>query len=129
MSGFDADERDGHFSPIAVWDADHGSLENCRVGVEHLLDLARIDVLAAAYDHVPEAPLHAAITMLVQAPEIAGMVSSWRLVTLGGAPVPPELVRSAQRRGLKVAIGFGQTEASPYLTHTLPDDPHPDWVS
>jgi fatty-acyl-CoA synthase len=56
-------------------------------------------------------------------------LSSWRLVTLGGAPVPPELVRQAQRRGLKVAIGFGQTEASPYLTHTLPDDPHPDWIS
>jgi fatty-acyl-CoA synthase len=56
-------------------------------------------------------------------------LSSWRLVTLGGAPVPPELVRHAELRDLKVAIGFGQTEASPYLTHTLPDDPHPDWVS
>lgn len=30
---------------------------------------------------------------------------------------------------MKVAIGFGQTESSPYLTHTLPDDPHPDWVA
>ena len=30
---------------------------------------------------------------------------------------------------MKAAIGFGQTEASPYLTHTLPDDPHPDWIS
>ncbi len=56
-------------------------------------------------------------------------LSSWRLVTLGGAPVPPELARHAELRGLKVAIGFGQTEASPYLTHTLPDDSHPDWVS
>jgi fatty-acyl-CoA synthase len=26
-------------------------------------------------------------------------------------------------------IGYGQTEASPYLTHTLPEDPHPDWVN
>jgi fatty-acyl-CoA synthase len=56
-------------------------------------------------------------------------LSSWRLATLGGAPVPPELVRRAQKLGLKVGIGFGQTEASPYVTHTLPDDPHPDWVS
>lgn len=56
-------------------------------------------------------------------------LSSWRLVALGGAPVPPELVRQAQLCNLKVAIGFGQTEASPYLTHTLPDDPHPDWIS
>ncbi|XHC09169.1 AMP-binding protein [Labrenzia sp. ac12] len=57
-------------------------------------------------------------------------LSSWRLTTLGGAPVPPELVRRAQEeRGLKVAIGFGQTESSPYITHTQPDDPHPDWIT
>lgn len=71
-------------------------------------------------------------TMLVRmldAPSIATReLSSWRLVTLGGAPVPPELVRRAQQRGLKVAIGFGQTEASPYLTHTRIDDPHPNWM-
>src|SRR5271156_5386714 len=56
-------------------------------------------------------------------------LESRRLVTLGGAPVPPELVRRAREQGVKGAIGFGQTEASPYLTHTLPDDPHPDWIS
>ncbi|CCE08028.1 AMP-dependent synthetase and ligase [Bradyrhizobium sp. STM 3843] len=56
-------------------------------------------------------------------------LSSWRKVMLGGAPVPPELVRRAQARGLTVVIGFGQTEASPYVTHTLPDDPHPDWIT
>ncbi|MEW6122376.1 MAG: AMP-binding protein [Pseudomonadota bacterium] len=56
-------------------------------------------------------------------------VGAWRLSSLGGAPVPPELVRRAHERfGVKVAIGFGQTEASPYLTHTVPDDPHPDWI-
>jgi fatty-acyl-CoA synthase len=58
-------------------------------------------------------------------------VTSWRLALMGGAPVPPELVRRAAQLvpGLKVAIGFGQTESSPYLTHTLPDDPHPDWIA
>lgn len=56
-------------------------------------------------------------------------LSSWRMVALGGAPVAPELVRRALERGLKVTIGFGQTEASPYLTHTLPGDPHPDWIT
>jgi fatty-acyl-CoA synthase len=58
-------------------------------------------------------------------------VGSWRLALMGGAPVPPELVRRAALLvpGLKVAIGFGQTESSPYLTHTLPDDPHPDWIA
>src|SRR5258708_17123622 len=72
-------------------------------------------------------------TMLIRmldSPSIAQRtLSSWRLVTLGGAPVPPELVRRAREQGAKVAIGFGQTEASPYLAHTLPDEPHPDLIS
>jgi fatty-acyl-CoA synthase len=49
---------------------------------------------------------------------------------LGGAPVPPEIVRRARDElGIRVAIGYGQTEASPYLTHTLLDDPNPDWIT
>jgi fatty-acyl-CoA synthase len=57
-------------------------------------------------------------------------LSSWRACTLGGAPVPPEIVRRARDElGIQVAIGYGQTEASPYLTHTLLDDPNPDWVA
>jgi fatty-acyl-CoA synthase len=55
-------------------------------------------------------------------------ISSWRLSTLGGAPVPTELVREAESGfSLSVGIGFGQTEASPYITHTLPNDSHPRW--
>src|SRR3954451_10039576 len=56
-------------------------------------------------------------------------VSSWRLSMLGGAPVAPELVRRVREQlGVVVTIGFGQTEASPYLTHTRNDDPNPRWV-
>ena len=56
-------------------------------------------------------------------------LTSWRLAALGGAPVPPELARrAAEEVGLKVTIGFGQTEASPYITHTVPDDPNPHWI-
>jgi fatty-acyl-CoA synthase len=67
---------------------------------------------------------------MLDAPSIGERdLSSWRMVAMGGAPVAPELVRRAQARTLKVTIGFGQTEASPYITHTLPDDPHPDWIS
>lgn len=73
-------------------------------------------------------------TMLLRVldhPDVASRdLSSWRLCTLGGAPVAPELVRRARdRAGVEVAIGYGQTEASPYVTHTLPHDPHPDWAS
>ena len=67
---------------------------------------------------------------ILDAPSIGSRdLSSWRLVSLGGAPVPPELIRRSEQRGVKGVIGYGQTEASPYLTHTMPDDPHPDWVS
>lgn len=67
------------------------------------------------------------VRMLEEGGRMAHDLSGWRLLTLGGAPVPPELVRRAQERfGVAVAIGFGQTEAAPYITHTLPDDPHPD---
>ncbi|KNY21681.1 AMP-binding protein [Methylobacterium sp. ARG-1] len=54
-------------------------------------------------------------------------ISSWRLVTLGGAPVPPELVARAEALGPNLAIGYGQTEASPYVAHTVPGDPDPKW--
>ena len=67
---------------------------------------------------------------ILDAPSIGSRdLSSWRLVSLGGAPVPPELIRRSEQRGVRAVIGYGQTEASPYLTHTLPDDPHPDWVN
>ena len=57
-------------------------------------------------------------------------VSARRVCTLGGAPVPPELVRRAQAEfGLRVSIGYGQTEASPYVTHTQADDSNPDWAA
>lgn len=68
------------------------------------------------------------VGMLEQAEQGAYDLDSWRLATLGGAPVPVDLVRRAERLfHVDVAIGFGQTETSPYLTHTLPRDPHPDW--
>jgi fatty-acyl-CoA synthase len=67
---------------------------------------------------------------ILDAPSIGSRdLSSWRLVSLGGAPVPPELIRRSEQRGVRAVIGYGQTEAYPYLTHTLPDDPHPDWVN
>jgi acyl-CoA synthetase (AMP-forming)/AMP-acid ligase II len=56
-------------------------------------------------------------------------LSSWRLTALGGAPVPRELVRRAERElEVQVAIGYGQTESSPYITHTRPGDPDPRWA-
>jgi fatty-acyl-CoA synthase len=57
-------------------------------------------------------------------------LSSLRFASIGGAPVSPELVGRVQSRfGVQVAIGYGQTEASPYITHTRLDDDHRGWES
>ena len=71
-------------------------------------------------------------TMLIRMLDVHGGrardLGSWRLATLGGAPVPVELIRRARREfGVDVGIGYGQTEAAPYITHTLPHDSHPHW--
>ena len=57
-------------------------------------------------------------------------LSSWRLVScLAARRFHQNWCGEREEQGVKVAIGFGPTEASPYLTHTLPDDLHPDWIS
>lgn len=68
------------------------------------------------------------IRMLDAQREASRDVSSWRLSTLGGAPVPVELIRRTRNDfGVDIGIGYGQTEAAPYITHTLPGDTHPEW--
>ncbi|MGU7781096.1 AMP-binding protein [Burkholderia sp. PU8-34] len=55
-------------------------------------------------------------------------LSSWRVATLGGAPVPAALVRRLENTlRVKVGIGFGQTEASPYIAHTREDESRSGW--
>jgi len=54
-------------------------------------------------------------------------VSSVRLLFTGGAVVPPALVKRAEAAfGAPVCIVFAQTEASPIITETAPDDPPAD---
>jgi fatty-acyl-CoA synthase len=43
----------------------------------------------------------------------AADLSSLRLLTCGGAPVPPSLIATYQERGLTFLQGYGMTEASP----------------
>jgi fatty-acyl-CoA synthase len=51
-------------------------------------------------------------------------LSSLAKVCCAGAPVPVALMEQVKERiGADVAIGFGQTETSPAITLTLPDDP------
>jgi fatty-acyl-CoA synthase len=51
-------------------------------------------------------------------------LTSLKQVGCGGAPVPLALMEQVKERiGADVAIVFGQTETSPAITLTLPDDP------
>jgi len=66
-------------------------------------------------------------TMLIamlEHPELAQRdLSSLRTAASGGASVPPEVVRSIESRfGVSFCIVYGQTEASPLITQTRPDD-------
>jgi fatty-acyl-CoA synthase len=54
-------------------------------------------------------------------------LSSVDMIIAGGAMVPPELVRQVQERfGCDFLIVYGQTETSPVLTITAPDDSFAD---
>src|SRR5262249_48823855 len=54
-------------------------------------------------------------------------VSSVRCVITGGAVVPPALVRQVEAAfDARVSIVFAQTEASPVITQTAPDDSDED---
>ena len=51
-------------------------------------------------------------------------LSSLSRVCTGGTPVPVYLMEQVKERiGADVCIVFGQTETSPFITQTLPDDP------
>ena len=62
---------------------------------------------------------------LLQHPDLAGYdLSSLSRVCTGGTPVPVYLMEQVtERMGADVSIVFGQTEASPIITQTLPSDP------
>lgn len=50
-------------------------------------------------------------------------VSSLKRIVTGGATVPPDLVRRLERVfGATVNVSFGQTESSPNITQSFPDD-------
>lgn len=68
------------------------------------------------------------IRMLEDLPAGSEVLDSLRIVTTGGAPVPVALVeRLESELGVSVTIGFGQTESSPYITHTRPGQDLPNW--
>ena len=66
------DEGDDLVAEPRVGDPDHRRLEHVGMLVQHLLDLARIDVVAVADDHVLEPVDDEQIPVVVDVAEVAG---------------------------------------------------------
>jgi hypothetical protein len=69
----DLDKSDGRFAPVAIRNPDDRSSHDGGVCTENVLDLAGIDILAAADDQFLASGSNAAISALVEAPQIAGV--------------------------------------------------------
>ena len=67
------DDRGHRLLPLGVLAADHGRVDDLGVAQQHLLDLGRDDVLAAADDHVVDPVLDVEEAFLVDAAEVAGV--------------------------------------------------------
>src|SRR5262249_660619 len=101
---------------LGVGHADHLHVLDLGVAVEELLDLARVDVLAAADDHVLDGPHAVAVALGVEGGEVAGVHPAAGVDRLGGllgvAPVPlhdrvaagAELARRARRHDAAVGV-------------------------
>ena len=72
-AGCRADEGGDLFAPFFVRQSDHRDFADLGVTKQQLFELARIDVFAAADDHVLQAALYRAIAARVHRAEIAGM--------------------------------------------------------
>src|SRR6478735_1420484 len=68
-----ADPRAQLLAVLLVRDADDLGVEDVGVGVEELLDLARVDVLAAADDHVLDAAGDLDVAVIVHDADVAGV--------------------------------------------------------
>src|SRR5205823_5700364 len=83
------DARDHALAPPIVRSADHGHLPYPLVAGEQVLHLQRMDVLAAGDDHVVEAAFDPEVAVLVDPPDVAGVVPALaNRVLVGVRPVP-----------------------------------------
>lgn len=83
-------------------------------------------LLTAAQDHQADllAAVPAMLVAMMDHPGFDGFdLSRLSLVLTGGSPIPPELVaRVEQRFGARFTAVYGQTELSPVVTQTDPED-------
>src|ERR1700754_257020 len=79
-----ADEGHRDFSPHPIGHADHRRVRNPGVPAQQFLDLARINILAAADNHVLEPAEDAAIARLVHRAEVTGVQPAVAIDRAGG---------------------------------------------
>ena len=91
-------------APDVAGDADHGDLRHRRVRRDRVLDLDRVDVLAAGHDHVLDPIDQVEIAVLVEVAGVAGVVPAAAERLLGRVLLVPVLdhVVAAARADLAV---------------------------
>src|SRR5262249_59166521 len=87
------DERDGNLTQARVGRADDGGVSHTRSGAQHLLHLARHDLVAATVDDFTDAALDPDEPVLVDAGEVTGPQ-----VPVGVEPVAEALAAEVARR-------------------------------
>ncbi len=92
LAGSRSNERTDGLTPFVVGEPDDGDLADARVSKQEILELARIDVLAAPDDHVLDAADDVAVAVVGHRGEVAGVHPAIGVDRRGGllgfVPVP-----------------------------------------
>jgi fatty-acyl-CoA synthase len=94
-----------------------------KIVLERRFDAARVLKLLAEKRVTTVMGVPAIYLFLSQEPGFADAdLSSLRLAVVGGAPMPEELLRVWQARGIEIVQGYGLTEAAPNVLCLPPED-------
>ncbi|MFB0833291.1 class I adenylate-forming enzyme family protein [Arthrobacter halodurans] len=97
-----------NIQPLLAWWA------GATVVLERTFDAGRVLQLLAERGVTTMMGVPTHYQMLAEHPRFADTdLSTLRLAVVGGAPMPPALLRSWHRRGVQLVQGYGLTEASP----------------
>jgi fatty-acyl-CoA synthase len=103
--------------PLLAW------LKGATVVLERAFEPARTLALLEEKRITTVMGVPAIYLFLSQEPRFADVdLSSLRLAVVGGAPMPEELLRTWQARGVDIVQGYGLTEAAPNVLCLPPED-------
>jgi fatty-acyl-CoA synthase len=103
--------------PLLAW------WKGARVVLERAFEPARVLALLAEKRVTTLMGVPAIYLFLSHEPAFADVdLTSLRLAVVGGAPMPEELIRVWQARGIEIVQGYGLTEAAPNVLCLPPED-------